>query len=95
MSDFYKIRQGLRTDIKLSTKLFKDRVEASVRINDLFNTYFNELKGNYNGFESFRYSDFSTRSIIFSLRYNFHSGKKVKSKPIHIDNSEEENRTNK
>lgn len=95
LSDFYKIRQGLRTDIKLSTKLFKDRVETSVRINDVFNTYFNELKGNYNGFESFRYSDFSTRSIIFSLRYNFHSGKKVKSKPIHIDNSEEENRTNK
>lgn len=95
LSDFYEIKEGLRTDIKFSTKLFKDKVEASVRINDLFNTYFNELTGNYNGYESYRYSDFSTRSVVFSLRYNFQSGKKVKSKPVDIDNSEEENRITK
>jgi len=95
LSDFYEIKEGLRTDIKFSTKFFKDKVEASVRINDLFNTYFNELTGNYNGFESNRYSDFSARSIVFSLRYNFQSGKKVKSKSVDIDNSEEENRITK
>lgn len=92
LSDFYEINQGLRVDLKFNTKIFKRKINASIKFNDLFNTYYNEISGNYNGFSSYRYSDFSTRNIIFSLSYHFQSGKKVTSPTINIDTSKEEER---
>ena len=92
LSDFYEIKQGFRTDFRISSKFFDNKLEGSIRVNDLFNTYYNELTGNVNGIRSYRYSNFSTRSLIFSLRYYFNTGKKGKSNPIEIDNSDEENR---
>lgn len=92
LSDFYEIKQGFRTDFRISSKFFDNKLEASIRVNDLFNTYYNELTGNVNGIRSYRYSDFSTRSLTFSLRYYFNTGKKGKSNPVEIDNSDEENR---
>lgn len=95
LSDFYEIKQGFRTDFRVSSKFFNNKLEASIRVNDLFNTYYNELKGNVDGIRSYRYSDFSTRSLSFSLRYYFNTGKKGKSNPVEIDNSDEENRITK
>jgi len=92
LSDFYEIKQGFRTDLRVSSKFFNNKLEGSIRFNDLFNTYYNELTGNVEGIRSYRYSDFSTRSLIFSLRYYFNTGKKGKSNPVEINNSDEENR---
>lgn len=92
LSDFYEITQGFRTDFRISSKFFNNKLEGSVRVNDIFNTYYNKLTGNVDGIRSYRYSDFSTRSISFSLRYYFNTGKKGKSNPVEIDNSDEENR---
>lgn len=92
LSDFYEIKQGFKTDLKVSSKFFNNKLEGTIRVSDLFNTYYNEISGNVQGIHSYRYSDFSTRSLSFSLRYYFNIGKKGKSSPINIDNSAEENR---
>lgn len=94
LSDYYKIKQGIKTDIRFSTKLFNDRVDLSVRARDVFNTFYYDMSGNYDGFESFKHSDFNMRNIGLSVRYNFQSGRKVKSNPVDIDNSKEKLRIN-
>jgi|GEM_PF-3600658 len=92
LSDFYEIKQGFRTDVRVSSKFLNNKLEGSIRINDLFNTYYNELIGDVEGIRSYRHSDFSTRSLIFSLRYYFNTGKKGKFNSVEINNSDEENR---
>ncbi|MDO4728037.1 MAG: outer membrane beta-barrel family protein [Bacteroidota bacterium] len=95
LSDFYEIKHGFRTDFRINSSFFDNKLEASMRINDVFNTYYNEIRGEVDGIRSYTYCDFSIRSLSLSLRYYFDTGKKVKSTPVDIDNSDEESRTSK
>ncbi|MCO6148907.1 outer membrane beta-barrel family protein [Flavobacterium sp. NRK1] len=92
LSDFYKITQGWRTDLRYSLKMFNNKGNLSVILSDLFNTYYNKLKGDVNGLRSYRYSDFSARGIAFSYRHSFGWGKKAEQTPVEMETGDEQER---
>ncbi len=87
-SDYFMMSLGLKKSF------LKDRLNLNMELQDIFNTYKDNVTVNFNSLQSTFIQKIDTRILKVTLNYNFKSGKKVNNASEKQGNESEKNRVN-
>lgn len=93
LSDLFLLQPHYRIDMGIQRRFLKDKLTANIAVNDIFKTY------NFRGYEYYNDGTMGkldqirqTRTISFSLYYNFNIGKTFNSRKLDRSNKDEKGR---
>ncbi len=86
--DLYKIKTGVRLDMKYTNKLMKDRLTFSITVRDILGTYYNRTESINQVYYSMNDRDFGWKQYVFGISYVFDKGTNNSGKKENIDYSE-------